>query len=114
MRGKTYSCYDLPVCSPLSLQKPSSVVDVYAAARNTSHTMRCASSSGGGTSNNTTQQTTPSLIELTSMLDSLGSTLSAETVNSFTRNGKKLVEVELTVDEAIRCLEMQVGRPAPE
>jgi phosphatidylserine decarboxylase len=45
------------------------------------------------------------------MLDSLGSTLSAETVNSFTRNGKQPVEDELTVDEAIRCLEMQVGRP---
>jgi phosphatidylserine decarboxylase len=49
------------------------------------------------------------------MLDSLGSTLSAETVNSFfTRNGKKPVEDELTVDEAIRCLEMQVGRPPNE
>jgi phosphatidylserine decarboxylase len=45
------------------------------------------------------------------MLDSLGSTLSAETVNSFTRNGKQPVEDKLTVDEAIRCLEMQVGRP---
>jgi phosphatidylserine decarboxylase len=45
------------------------------------------------------------------MLNSLGSTLSAEKVNSFTPNGKKPVEDELTVDEAIRCLEMQVGRP---
>ena len=43
-------------------------------------------------------------IELTSMLDSLGSTLSPETVNSFfTRNGKKPVEDELTVDGPIRC-----------
>jgi phosphatidylserine decarboxylase len=57
---------------------------------------------------------TLSHIELTSMLNSLGSTLSAETVNSFTRNGKKPVEDELTVDEAIRCLEMQVGRPLSE
>jgi phosphatidylserine decarboxylase len=48
------------------------------------------------------------------VLDSLGSTLSAETVNSFTRNGKKPVERELTVDEAIRCLEMQVERPPNE
>ena len=48
------------------------------------------------------------------MLDSLGSTLSSETVDSFTRNGKKPVEDELTVDEAIRCLEMQVGRPPNE
>ena len=53
-------------------------------------------------------------IELTSMLDSLRSTLSSETVNSFTPNGKKAVEDELTVGEAIRCLEMQVGRPPNE
>jgi phosphatidylserine decarboxylase len=57
---------------------------------------------------------TLSHIELTSMLDSLGSTLS-ETVNSFfTHNGKKPVEDELTVDEAIQCLEMQVGQPTNE
>jgi phosphatidylserine decarboxylase len=44
------------------------------------------------------------------MLNSLGSTLSAETVNSFfTRNGKKPVEDKLTVDRAIQCLEMQIG-----
>ena len=48
------------------------------------------------------------------MLDSLRSTLSSETVNSFTRNGKKPVEDELTVDKAIRRLEMQVGRPPNE
>jgi hypothetical protein len=48
------------------------------------------------------------------MLDSLVSTLSAETVNSFTRNGKKPVEDELSVDEVIRCLEMQVGWPPNE
>jgi len=34
------------------------------------------------------------------MLDSLGSTLSAETVNSFTCNGKKPVEKQFTIDEA--------------
>jgi phosphatidylserine decarboxylase len=58
---------------------------------------------------------TLSRIGLTSMLDSLGSTLSAEIDNSFfTRNGKKPVEDELTVDEAIWCLEMRVGRPPNE
>jgi phosphatidylserine decarboxylase len=50
-------------------------------------------------------------IELTCILNSLGSILPAETVNSFTRNGKKPVEDELTVDEAFRCLEMPVWRP---
>jgi hypothetical protein len=40
------------------------------------------------------------------MLDSLGSTFSAETVNFFTRNGKHPVEDEVTVDEALQCLEM--------
>ena len=53
-------------------------------------------------------------IELTSVLDSLGSTLSTKMVNSFTCNGKKLVEDDLTVHEAIRCLEMRVGWPPNE
>jgi phosphatidylserine decarboxylase len=54
-------------------------------------------------------------IELTSMLDSLGSTLSAETINSFfTRRGKKLQEDELTIDETLWSLETEVGRPANE
>jgi phosphatidylserine decarboxylase len=54
-------------------------------------------------------------IELTSMLDSLGSTLSAETINSFfTRNGKKPQEDELTFSETIQCLETEVGRPTNE
>lgn len=49
------------------------------------------------------------------MLDSLGSTLSAETVNSFfTRNGKKPQEEDLTIAEAIQCLETEVGRPSNE
>ena len=60
---------------------------------------------------NTNNTGTLSHIELTSMLDSLGSTHAAETVNSFTLNGKKPVEDEITVGEAIRCLEVQVGRP---
>jgi hypothetical protein len=53
-------------------------------------------------------------IKLTHIVDSLGSSLSAENVNSFTRNGKKPVEDELAVDEAIQCLETQVGRPPNE
>jgi hypothetical protein len=54
-------------------------------------------------------------IELTSMLDSLGSTLSAETINFFfTRNGKKPQEDELTFFETIQCLETEVGRPTNE
>lgn len=54
-------------------------------------------------------------LELTSMLDSLGSTLSAETVDSFfTRNGKKALEDELTIPEAIQCLETELGRPTNE
>jgi phosphatidylserine decarboxylase len=58
---------------------------------------------------------TMSHIELTSMLDSLGSTLSAETISSFfTRNGKKPQEDELTFSETIQCLETEVGRPTNE
>ncbi|KAF7971904.1 hypothetical protein HWV62_19467 [Athelia sp. TMB] len=54
-------------------------------------------------------------LELTSMLDSLGSTLSAETVSSFfTRNGKRPTEDELTIDEAVVCLETEIGRPREE
>lgn len=54
-------------------------------------------------------------IELTCMLDSLGSTLSPETVASFfTRNGKKPEQDELTIDEAVICLETEVGRPREE
>ncbi|KZP08405.1 hypothetical protein FIBSPDRAFT_922684 [Athelia psychrophila] len=54
-------------------------------------------------------------LELTSMLDSLGSTLSAETISSFfTRNGKKAPEDELTMHEAVLCLETEVGRPREE
>jgi phosphatidylserine decarboxylase len=57
---------------------------------------------------NTDNTSTLSHIKLISMLDSLGSTLSTETVNSFVRHGKKPVEDELTVDEAIQFLEMHV------
>ena len=45
---------------------------------------------------------TISRLELTSMLDSLGSTLSAQTINSFFTRFNKTPEEVLTVDEAIR------------
>ncbi|KAI0715741.1 phosphatidylserine decarboxylase-domain-containing protein, partial [Cerioporus squamosus] len=58
---------------------------------------------------------TISHLELTSMLDSLGSTLSHETVNSFwTRFNKRPHDEVLTTDEAIQCLETELCRPASE
>src|SRR5437588_440666 len=54
-------------------------------------------------------------VELTSMLDSLGSTLSAQTIDTFfTRHRKRPVEDELTFEETIQCLETELGRPASE
>jgi phosphatidylserine decarboxylase len=56
-----------------------------------------------------------SRIEITSMLDSLGSTLSGETIDKFfTRYGKRPQEDEITIDEAIICLEEELGRPQSE
>ncbi|KAI0706958.1 phosphatidylserine decarboxylase-domain-containing protein [Earliella scabrosa] len=58
---------------------------------------------------------TISHLELTSMLDSLGSTLSHDTVNSFwTRFNKRHQEDALTFDEAVQCLETELCRPASE
>lgn len=58
---------------------------------------------------------TISHLELTSMLDSLGSTLSHETVVSFwTRFNKRHQEDALTADEAVQCLETELCRPASE
>ncbi|KAI0635493.1 phosphatidylserine decarboxylase-domain-containing protein [Trametes polyzona] len=58
---------------------------------------------------------TISHLELTSMLDSLGSTLSHETVDSFwTRFGKRPRDDTLTINEAIQCLETELFRPASE
>jgi len=49
------------------------------------------------------------------MLDSLGSTLSTKTINSFfTRRRKKPQEDKLTIDATMRCLETEVGKPANE
>ncbi|KAI0749177.1 phosphatidylserine decarboxylase-domain-containing protein [Daedaleopsis nitida] len=58
---------------------------------------------------------TISHLELTSMLDSLGSTLSPETVNSFwARFGKRPHDDVLTVHEVVQCLETELCRPASE
>ena len=49
------------------------------------------------------------------MLDSLGSTLSHETVNSFwARFNKRPQEESLTIGEAIQCLETELSRPPSE
>ena len=57
---------------------------------------------------------TLSHLEISSMLDSLGSTLSKETVDSFlTRHGHS-VDGELTMDEAVMCLEQELARPNSE
>ncbi|TFK32508.1 phosphatidylserine decarboxylase-domain-containing protein [Crucibulum laeve] len=54
-------------------------------------------------------------LELTSMLDSLGSTLTRSTVASFfTRHNKRPHADEITIEEAIQCLETELGRPDSE
>jgi phosphatidylserine decarboxylase len=54
-------------------------------------------------------------LELTSMLDSLGSTLTRSTVSSFfTRFDKKAHHDDITIDQAIQCLEAELGRPESE
>ena len=56
-----------------------------------------------------------SQLELTSMLDSLGSTLTRSTIESFfVRYGKNSEEDELSMDEAIQCLETELCRPLSE
>ncbi|KZT53676.1 hypothetical protein CALCODRAFT_41540 [Calocera cornea HHB12733] len=56
-----------------------------------------------------------SRIELTSMLDSLGSTLTRETIDAmFSRHNKRPEQDELTTEEAIISLEETVNRPADE
>ena len=54
-------------------------------------------------------------LELTSMLDSLGSTLCTETIDSFyTRWNKNPQMDELTFPETIQCLETEICRPTSE
>jgi phosphatidylserine decarboxylase len=56
-----------------------------------------------------------SQIELRSMLDSLGSTLTNSTMASFfTRFGKNPDEGEISIDQAVQCLEAELGRPDSE
>ena len=60
----------------------------------------------------TDETNTMSHVEITSMLDSLGSTLSRSTIDSFfTRYGKAPSTGELTIEEAVDCLEREVCRP---
>ncbi|KIM63511.1 hypothetical protein SCLCIDRAFT_117153 [Scleroderma citrinum Foug A] len=58
---------------------------------------------------------TISRVELTSMLDSLGSTLSTQTIDSFfTQHDKHPADDELTIPETIQCLEAELCRPKSE
>ena len=58
---------------------------------------------------------TMSRLELTSMLDSLGSTLTRSTISSFfTRFDKNAQHDEITIEQAILCLEAELGRPESE
>lgn len=57
---------------------------------------------------------TMSYVELFSMLDSLGSTLSKRTIESFFTRFGKTAEDTLTEDEAVRCLEAELLKPREE
>ena len=49
------------------------------------------------------------------MLDSLGSTLTKSTIASFfTQFGKNADEEEISIDQAVQCLEKELGRPDSE
>ncbi|KAL8278896.1 hypothetical protein RQP46_008767 [Phenoliferia psychrophenolica] len=53
-------------------------------------------------------------LEIFSMLDSLGSTLSKETISSFFTRFGKTDSQELTTDEVVICLEQELRRPQAE
>ena len=54
-------------------------------------------------------------VEIASMLDSLGSTLSPQTINSFfTRFGKDPFQGSIAIPQAVRCLESEICRPTSE
>ncbi|GAA5995795.1 uncharacterized protein JCM10292_004753 [Rhodotorula paludigena] len=56
-----------------------------------------------------------SQVELFSMLDSLGSTLTKETIDSFfTRHGKAPEDGELSIEEVVLCLEQELRKPENE
>ena len=54
-------------------------------------------------------------LEITVMLDSLGSTLSSQTINSFfTRFDKDPFEGSITISQTVQCLESEICRPQSE
>lgn len=53
-------------------------------------------------------------VEITSMLDSLGSTLSRSTIDGFFIRHGKASTGELTIEEAVACLEREVSRPVSQ
>ncbi|MCZ6909889.1 MAG: hypothetical protein O7C56_02210, partial [Rickettsia endosymbiont of Ixodes persulcatus] len=53
-------------------------------------------------------------IEIFSMLDSLGSTLTKETISSFFTRFNKTEDQELTMDQVVICLEQEVTKPKEE
>ncbi|GAA5860151.1 hypothetical protein JCM8547_009204 [Rhodosporidiobolus lusitaniae] len=57
---------------------------------------------------------TLSEVELFSMLDSLGSTLTKDTITSFFTRNNKTTDDELTIDEVVSCLEEEVMKPKEE
>ncbi|KAM0791836.1 hypothetical protein ACM66B_004094 [Microbotryomycetes sp. NB124-2] len=57
------------------------------------------------------QSGTVSHLEIFSMLDSLGSTLTKETISSFFEQNGKRDHEELTYDEVVLCLEREVTKP---
>lgn len=63
--------------------------------------------SSGVNISNSDDTATISHVELTSMLNSLGSTLSAATVNCFVRHVKKPQERELTISETVQSFETE-------
>lgn len=63
----------------------------------------------------TDETNTMSHVEITSMLDSLGSTLSRSTIDGFfIRHSKPPLTGELTMEEAVACLEREVSRPVSQ
>ena len=63
----------------------------------------------------TDETNTMSHVEITSMLDSLGSTLSRSTIDRFfIRHNKAPSTGELTIEEAVVCLEREVSRPVSQ
>ena len=113
MGGETYSCHHVSVCVYLSdlrllISSISAKYQPYDALRQCFWRQYL-------TQYDTDDTNTMSHLELTSMLDSLGSTLTRSTVSSFfTRFGKRPHHDDITIDQAIQCLETELGRPSSE